>query len=74
MLDTHAGRGLYDLAPREAERSPEWRGGIGRLWGLSDPPAAVARLLAAVRGFNPDGELRYYPGSPALAAEALRAG
>jgi 23S rRNA (adenine2030-N6)-methyltransferase len=72
VLDTHAGRGLYDLASPEAERSPEWRGGIGRLWGQSDLPEAVARLLAAVRGFNADGELRYYPGSPALVAEALR--
>ena len=73
VLDTHAGRGRYDLAGGEAQRSPEWQGGIGRLWGWPDPPALVARLVQAVRACNPDGELRTYPGSPALVAAALRA-
>jgi len=33
-LDTHAGRGVYDLASAAAgpERTPEWPAGIGRLW------------------------------------------
>jgi 23S rRNA (adenine2030-N6)-methyltransferase len=72
VLDTHAGRGLYDLASEEAERSPEWRDGIGRLWTWPDPPPLVARYLDAVRAFNADGELRVYPGSPALVTGALR--
>jgi 23S rRNA (adenine2030-N6)-methyltransferase len=72
VLDTHAGRGLYDLAAAEAERSPEWRDGIGRLWTWPDPPPLVARYLDAVRAFNADGSLRTYPGSPALAVAALR--
>ena len=35
----------------------------------SDPqlPDAVEAYLAVVRAMNPDGELRYYPGSPELA-------
>ncbi len=74
VLDTHAGRGLYDLTSNEAERSPEWTGGIGRLWGQAGLPAPLARLLVVVARFNPDGALRYYPGSPALVAEALREG
>ncbi len=72
LLDTHAGRGSYDLTGEEAQRSPEWRGGIGRLWTWPEPPALVARLLSAVRDFNADGELKTYPGSPALMAAALR--
>jgi 23S rRNA (adenine2030-N6)-methyltransferase len=72
VLDTHAGRGRYDLAGPQAQRSPEWQGGIGRLWGWPEPPALVARLLEAVRTFNPDGNLQTYPGSPALIAAALR--
>lgn len=73
-LDTHAGRGRYDLANEEAERSPEWRHGIGRLWDWVDPPPLIGAYLDAMRGFNPGGELRTYPGSPALIAASLRAG
>ncbi|MEQ1619675.1 MAG: 23S rRNA (adenine(2030)-N(6))-methyltransferase RlmJ [Terricaulis sp.] len=72
VLDTHAGRSLYDLTGNEAERSPEWTGGIGRLWGQGDLPAPLAHFLTVLARFNPDGALRCYPGSPALVAEALR--
>jgi 23S rRNA (adenine2030-N6)-methyltransferase len=72
VLDTHAGAGRYDLGGEEAQRSPEWQGGIGRLWGWPEPPALVARLLAAVRAHNPDGDLSAYPGSPLLIANELR--
>jgi 23S rRNA (adenine2030-N6)-methyltransferase len=72
VLDTHAGRGLYDFTAPEAERSPEWRDGIGRLWNWPDPPPLVARYLEAVRSFNADGELRMYPGSPPLVTTNLR--
>jgi 23S rRNA (adenine2030-N6)-methyltransferase len=72
VLDTHAGRGLYDLAGDEAQRSPEWRDGVGRIWSWPEPPPLIARYLEALRGFNADGELRTYPGSPALITTALR--
>lgn len=32
VIDTHAGCGRYDLFGAEAERSQEWRGGIGRIF------------------------------------------
>lgn len=72
VLDTHAGRGLYNLAGDEAQRSPEWRDGLGRLWNWPDPPPLVKRYLEAVRGFNADGQPLTYPGSPALITTALR--
>jgi 23S rRNA (adenine2030-N6)-methyltransferase len=74
VLDTHAGPGRYDLAGAEAQRSPEWRDGVGRIWAWRDPPPLIARYLAALYAFNADGELRTYPGSPALTAAELRAG
>lgn len=75
VLDTHAGIGLYDLSSEEAQKTGEWREGIGRL--LDAPlPEAVAPLLApyldVVRALNPDGGLRFYPGSPKLARMLLR--
>lgn len=72
VLDTHAGRGLYDLLADEALRSPEWQDGIGRLYDWPDPPPLIQRYIAAVRTFNADGALRTYPGSPALMTAALR--
>ncbi len=73
VLDTHAGRGLYDLLSDEALRSPEWQGGVARILDWDDAPPLVAALASAVRAFNADGALRTYPGSPALIARALRA-
>lgn len=72
VLDTHAGRGRYDLFGDEAKRSPEWRTGIGRLWDWNGPPSLIGRYLDAVRGHNHGGELRAYPGSPLLVASELR--
>jgi 23S rRNA (adenine2030-N6)-methyltransferase len=73
VLDTHAGRGTYDLLSDEALRNPEWRDGVARLMDWRDPPPLIARYLEAVRAFNLGEELRTYPGSPALIARALRA-
>lgn len=73
VLDTHAGRGLYDLGGAEAGRSPEWREGIGRIWNAAEVPALLARYLGVVRSFNADDALRVYPGSPAIVARNLRA-
>lgn len=72
VLDTHAGRGTYDLLSDEALRSPEWRDGVARIWDWAEAPASVAHYLASLRAFNGEGVLRLYPGSPALIAAALR--
>jgi 23S rRNA (adenine2030-N6)-methyltransferase len=74
VIDTHAGRGLYDLAGPEARRSGEAEAGIARLMAASDAPAEFADLKAAVRTLNPGGQVRRYPGSPWLIAQALRPG
>ncbi len=71
-LDSHAGVGVYDLAGDQASRTGEWEQGIGRLWDLEDTPTALAPYLEVVRALNPDGRLRYYPGSPELARRLSR--
>jgi 23S rRNA (adenine2030-N6)-methyltransferase len=75
VIDTHAGDGLYDLAGDEASRTGEWRDGIGRLTEAK-LPADAAELLApyfsALHACNRADELRYYPGSPALARHLMR--
>jgi 23S rRNA (adenine2030-N6)-methyltransferase len=76
VIDTHAGEGLYDLAGEAAERTAEWRGGIGRLISGDVPmPAEVETLLApylAIVARFMAGDLPRYPGSPAIAAALLR--
>lgn len=74
VLDTHAGRGLYDLESDAAKRSGEHLGGVSKV--LCDPaaPPGLAPYVEAVRRHNPFGGLRWYPGSPMIIREALRPG
>ncbi len=74
VIDTHAGRGLYDIGGAEARRSGEAEAGIVRLMAATDAPAEFAPLIGAVKALNTGREVRRYPGSPWLIAEALRAG
>jgi len=76
FVDTHAGRGSYDLSLARVgdtrAREPEWPGGIGKLWNRADLGPELSDYLAQVRAFdrasgNLAHEPRYYPGSPELA-------
>ncbi len=82
-LDTHAGRGGYDLSettllPDGRERAPEWPAGIGRLWATDGLPEGVADLVTAVRAYGArkgaaaEAEPKHYPGSPWLVVQRLR--
>lgn len=73
-LDTHAGTGRYDLQGTTAQKTGEYLQGVMRFWLRGDviESAPAADYLAAVRALNPDGELRYYPGSPRIARHFLR--
>ena len=76
IIDTHAGIGVYDLASEAAQKTGEWREGIGRVMAANLSPAAadvLAPYLDIVRRLNPGGALLRYPGSPLLARELMRA-
>ena len=75
IIDTHAGIGTYDLSSSEAQKTGEWREGIGRLTQAKLSPELTAFLapwLEAVQTLNPDGGMRHYPGSPRLARLLMR--
>jgi 23S rRNA (adenine2030-N6)-methyltransferase len=81
-LDTHAGRGGYDLAAAATgdslARKPEWPDGLGRMWTATNLPEDVAGWLALARDFdrrsgNIDAIPRFYPGSPWFARMSMRA-
>jgi len=65
VIDTHAGRGSYDLEGEAASRTGEAANGIGRLGDL-EGEGALADYLKLARGRG------FYPGSPAIAAALLR--
>ncbi|HET7931228.1 MAG TPA: 23S rRNA (adenine(2030)-N(6))-methyltransferase RlmJ [Rhodanobacteraceae bacterium] len=71
-VDTHAGRGSYRLDDAEALKTGEWRDGIGRLFDAARIPASLQRYVDAIRAANHGDDLYAYPGSPLLAAQALR--
>jgi 23S rRNA (adenine2030-N6)-methyltransferase len=77
IIDTHAGSGRYRLTSDEAQKTGEWRNGIGRLLGTDAAPLSravdslVSPYLDAVRAENSAG-LEFYPGSPRVALALMR--
>lgn len=71
-IDTHAGAGGYALTEGYAAQKAEYRDGIARLWDARDLPPELKDYVELIRQFNPDGELRFYPGSPYIAHQCLR--
>lgn len=72
-IDTHAGAGCYELDKGYAAHNAEYASGIARLWQRDDLPAALADYVALIKGVNPDGLMKLYPGSPLFAQQLLRA-
>ncbi len=70
VLDTHAGVGRYDLGGVEAERTGEWRDGIGRLLAARDAGLSMPETIGDYLGLV--DSLGLYPGSPALIEALLR--
>lgn len=71
-LDTHAGAGRYQLSGEHAERTGEYLEGIARIWAQESVPEELKTYLEAVSALSPRGDLRFYPGSPLIAAHLLR--
>jgi len=68
-IETHAGRGLYDLSAPEAQRTGEAAQGIGRMAHWFDAKHPYAQVLAATKAAHGPSA---YPGSPLIAATLLR--
>jgi 23S rRNA (adenine2030-N6)-methyltransferase len=70
-LDSHAGRGFYDLQAPEAQKSGEAERGVQQLIVKAAGSQTLAGYLTAIRARR-GKRLPRYPGSPALIAQALR--
>lgn len=76
FLDTHAGRGRYDLQSADARRAEESQHGVARLRTYISKTDDVLRYLRCA-GIDPrdtQGPIASYPGSPLIALAALREG
>jgi 23S rRNA (adenine2030-N6)-methyltransferase len=71
VLDSHAGRGYYDLQAAEAQKSGEAERGVQRLIANSLGAGSLAAYFKAI-GARPGKRLPRYPGSPVLIAHELR--
>jgi 23S rRNA (adenine2030-N6)-methyltransferase len=72
-MDTHAGRGFYDMQSVEVHKSGEAERGVQKLIENGLGIAVLAEYFGAIRGRR-GKRLARYPGSPALIADALRPG
>lgn len=71
-IDTHSGAGVYALDSGYASKNAEYETGIAPLWERTDLPKGLDSYVALVKGLNPSGKMRYYPGSPYCADKAMR--
>jgi 23S rRNA (adenine2030-N6)-methyltransferase len=81
VVDSHAGRGVYDLAGTEAGKTGEAQSGIARLAALAgDLPEALSAYLSLVKesgesigaSARAGATIKKYPGSPLIAVKLLR--
>jgi 23S rRNA (adenine2030-N6)-methyltransferase len=72
-IDTHSGAGLFNLMGVDATKLKEFSSGIHRIQSSKLPQ--LRSYLSAVKAFNQSSStknIKYYPGSPALAMYFLR--
>jgi len=69
FLETHAGRGSYDLSGGSAEAA----GGVGRFLQAQHAAAELCEYAALIEEFRAAMGPQLYPGSPLIAARELRA-
>ncbi|KTD82383.1 23S rRNA (adenine(2030)-N(6))-methyltransferase RlmJ [Legionella waltersii] len=72
-LETHSGKGLYDLYDRQAQKTGEYKEGIQLIWPDRNKLDTVfENYFKCVAQVNHGNALRSYPGSPYFAIHLLR--
>lgn len=72
VMDTHAGRGLYDLTSDEALKIGEFKNGVLPFWDMRQEKTPLSSYLQVVASFNDGDELKFYPGSAKIARQLMR--
>ncbi|HAT6979449.1 TPA: 23S rRNA (adenine(2030)-N(6))-methyltransferase RlmJ [Legionella pneumophila] len=72
-LETHSGRGIYDLKDKQSLKTEEYKEGINPVWiNREHLPSLFLEYISVIKQINPSQTLRYYPGSPYFAISQLR--
>ncbi|HEO1465208.1 TPA: 23S rRNA (adenine(2030)-N(6))-methyltransferase RlmJ, partial [Legionella pneumophila] len=72
-LETHSGRGIYDLKDRQSLKTEEFKEGINPVWlDRENLPSLFLEYISVIKQINLNSTLRYYPGSPYFAINQLR--
>lgn len=71
-IDTHAGRGCYNLTSADAQKTLEFHDGIFKLWKKRNNPEIITIYKNIIQRFNKNPNLHIYPGSPCIAKTLLR--
>lgn len=76
VLDTHAGRGFYDLSSPEAQKTGEHAFGVTPLWqARAQQSGMITDYLDVIARYNGDTRLlRRYPGSARITRDMIRPG
>lgn len=72
-IDTHAGAGMYSLHEGYATQNAEYENGISKLMFAKNLPVSLADFVNQIKSFNHTDALQFYPGSPCIAQDMLRA-
>lgn len=70
-IDTHSGAGMYQLEDEYAQKTGEFKNGIGKLINNNDLPQALVPYIEIISSLNND-DLALYPGSPGIAKQFTR--
>lgn len=71
-LDTHSGKGLYNLQDRQAQKTAEYQKGIQLLWDSKAALSPVFNPYITILDSLNHQEITSYPGSPYIAMQLLR--
>lgn len=72
-LETHSGKGIYDLRTKQSEKTGEYKQGIQLIWpDRRKLPLVFKDYMKVIKSINLEGQSHLYPGSPTLAIHSLR--
>jgi len=73
VMDTHAGRGLYDLSSEEAQKIGEFKSGVLPFWRARAEKSPLSDYLKIIADVNEGDALKFYPGSAKIVHTLMRA-
>jgi 23S rRNA (adenine2030-N6)-methyltransferase len=71
-MDTHAGRGVYDLTSAEAAKTQEFMKGIGHFWPMRAQPSPLRGYFDLIEKLNVTPEVLRYPGSSFILRQMMK--